>query len=277
MLALDAFMILFWLACLGAVAAKRATFVFSVNATCVNDGSAFNSGKCTINKRAIVMDQASLGVMSGVAGVAAIEWFVLHTLRHVLRYKNANPCRLLFIASFVLILRAFLQRRKAIAPPKDVAGVEAGVEMEHKQPFLSQTYPSQTQPAAQPYVDAQQHHNMYQQSPPSQYQTPIQPQHTGQTFQSIPSVQYQNTGQMYPSPTPPPGHMYPTPPPGQQMYPTPPQQNIYPNMSGQGIYQGPPPSQSPAHEMPSYPQTNPPQELHSSTAPQHQYQYQNPQ
>lgn len=59
----------------------------------------------------------------------------------------------------------YLRLRKT-APATLVAG-GSGVEMEHKQPFLSQTYMSQTQPT-HPYADTQQQHPLYQNPPPAQ-------------------------------------------------------------------------------------------------------------
>ncbi|KAJ2999172.1 hypothetical protein NUW58_g86 [Xylaria curta] len=47
-LSLDFFMIVLWLASLGANAAYRASFVVPVTADCYNDGSAVNSNHCIV-------------------------------------------------------------------------------------------------------------------------------------------------------------------------------------------------------------------------------------
>lgn len=72
-LALDAFMMIMWLATMGAVAAKRSTFIYSVRASCSTDGSLINSGSCTIYKRAIVMSYGALDMMSAIAGLSALQ------------------------------------------------------------------------------------------------------------------------------------------------------------------------------------------------------------
>lgn len=74
LLALDALMIIFWLSCMGAIAAARATFNVDVNATCYSDGSSVNSGQCVVSKRGVgVATKAALAAMSAAAGVSAIE------------------------------------------------------------------------------------------------------------------------------------------------------------------------------------------------------------
>lgn len=71
-LALDGLMIIFWLSAMGAVASARGEFKYNVKANCVSDGSAINSGKCTISKRAGVATYGALDLLSGIAGMSAI-------------------------------------------------------------------------------------------------------------------------------------------------------------------------------------------------------------
>ncbi len=74
-LAVDFLMALFWMACLGANAAYRATFNTRVNVTgCYSDGSAVSSSYCTVAKRAAVASDAGLALMSAIAGLSALEW-----------------------------------------------------------------------------------------------------------------------------------------------------------------------------------------------------------
>ncbi|KAI2642504.1 hypothetical protein GGS21DRAFT_498188 [Xylaria nigripes] len=70
-LSLDFFMIVLWLASLGANAAFRSSFVVPVNAQCYDDGSLINSGQCTIYKRAVATE-LGLDVLSAIAGISAI-------------------------------------------------------------------------------------------------------------------------------------------------------------------------------------------------------------
>ena len=81
-LALDLLMAIFWLASLGANAALRASFNVSVTVTgCTDDGSAISAHSCTVvkrdlAKRAAVAGPVGLAVMSAIAGVSAIMWYV---------------------------------------------------------------------------------------------------------------------------------------------------------------------------------------------------------
>ncbi len=74
-LALDFLMALFWLASLGANAALRASFNQRVTVTgCYDDGSTVSANHCTIAKRATVVSDTGLAVMSAIAGLSALQW-----------------------------------------------------------------------------------------------------------------------------------------------------------------------------------------------------------
>jgi hypothetical protein len=78
-LAINAVMAVFWLATMGAAAALRASFKYSVTIEgCYNDGSLVNSETCVVerdlHKRAAVATQAGLAMMSAIAGLSALEW-----------------------------------------------------------------------------------------------------------------------------------------------------------------------------------------------------------
>ncbi|ORY70030.1 uncharacterized protein BCR38DRAFT_328861, partial [Pseudomassariella vexata] len=104
-LSLEGLMIIFWLATMGAVASARAAFKYNVNATCTSDGSAVNSGHCTISKRVTgVASPEALGVVSGVAGLCAI-------------------IMLLFVASFAYVCHFF---RLSLASPTADPGKHIG-------------------------------------------------------------------------------------------------------------------------------------------------------
>lgn len=86
-ISLDALMAIFWLSSMGANAALRASFVYSVDAECYSDGSALNSGHCITSKRdgldkraGAVATNAGLAEMSAIAGLSALEMWVPVTL-----------------------------------------------------------------------------------------------------------------------------------------------------------------------------------------------------
>lgn len=84
-LSLDLFMAILWLSSMGANAALRAEFTVKVNADCWDDGSAVNAGHCVVSRQtnglskrvAAVAGQAGLAEMSAVAGLSALEMYVL--------------------------------------------------------------------------------------------------------------------------------------------------------------------------------------------------------
>ncbi len=75
-------MIIFWLASMGANAALRGSFVYDVQADCVDDGSTVNANHCItyrrrnadshLVRRFAVAGKTGLGVMSGIAGLSAL-------------------------------------------------------------------------------------------------------------------------------------------------------------------------------------------------------------
>lgn len=74
-LSLDLFMAIFWLACMGANAALRATFTQDVTIEqCYNDGSTINSSTCTISRRGTVATPVGLALISAIAGLSALNW-----------------------------------------------------------------------------------------------------------------------------------------------------------------------------------------------------------
>jgi hypothetical protein len=75
----DALMALFWLSAMGATAALRASFKYSVDVEgCYNNGQAIDSSTCIVEralaKRDAVASHAGLDMMSGIAGLSALEW-----------------------------------------------------------------------------------------------------------------------------------------------------------------------------------------------------------
>ncbi|KAJ0382997.1 hypothetical protein COL922a_011383 [Colletotrichum nupharicola] len=213
-LALDLFLCILWLSTMGAAAARRSTFVVPVNASCSSDGSAVNSGVCTVVKRYIVMGNGALAMLSAIAGVSALEL-------------------ILFLVTFIWTLVTFLKWRKTNAPAAAAGASQGEIQMETKQPLYSQsTYtqvPQQQQQVPQQqqqqqYYPPQQQQQQYQQ-PPQQYQQPPQQyqQQPQQPYQEMPAQgyeqQYQQQTPYNPSPVSAPG----SPPPQGQNYPYPPQ------------------------------------------------------
>ena len=77
-LSLDLFMTIMWLASMGANAALRTSFRYTVEVDyCYNDGSAVNSNHCVLAKRKLgkrgtVAGTGALAMMSAVAGLSAL-------------------------------------------------------------------------------------------------------------------------------------------------------------------------------------------------------------
>ncbi|KAK1623220.1 hypothetical protein BDP81DRAFT_399537 [Colletotrichum phormii] len=234
-LALDLFLVILWLATLGACAARRATFTVDVTASCTSDGSAVNSGSCTIFKRYIVMSQGALAMFSAIAGLSALQF-------------------ILFLVTFIWTLVQFLRWRKTNAPAAAASASQGEIQMESKQPFLTQQtayqqpqngqvpqqqqqqqfYPPQSY-TPQPQPPSQQ----YQQQPPQQYQEMPSQQPQQQQYQQAPPAQnftqqpqdyQQHQQQQYPpqsyTPSPVNGTVSPTnsPPPQGQTHAYPPQE-----------------------------------------------------
>ncbi|SPQ23379.1 f7a5f13b-fdbf-475e-8b78-75e2118f2d1f [Thermothielavioides terrestris] len=163
-LALDLLMAIFWLASLGANAALRATFKYSVTIDgCYDDGSVVSSNHCVVSKRAAVKRAAvanagGLAMISAIAGLSALPW-------------------LLFIATLVFhghTFRLWHQEHKKPSADNATAEMKAqGTPMlapqapdqavvhpqyADMQPYQSQVYPPQQLP--------QQAAAVYQQQPP---------------------------------------------------------------------------------------------------------------
>ncbi|KAJ0159409.1 hypothetical protein CTA2_9732, partial [Colletotrichum tanaceti] len=181
-LALDLFLVILWLATLGAAAARRATFVVSVTASCSSDGSAVNSGRCTVLRRYIVMSHGALAMLSAIAGLSALQL-------------------LLFLATFVWTLVQFVRWRKANAPAAHAGASQGEIQMESKQPFLTQQTAAHQQqppaPAPAPQNGHVQQQHQQQFYPPQQYQQQQQPP---QPYQEMPvqQQQHQQHQQQYP-------------------------------------------------------------------------------
>ncbi|KAI4868794.1 hypothetical protein F4820DRAFT_88612 [Hypoxylon rubiginosum] len=174
-LALDLLMIIFWLAAMGATANRRSKFTVPVSASCSSDGSAVNSGHCTVWKRAGVATTGALGVLSGIAGISALVM-------------------LLFVATFAYVCHFFrlslfghstTDPEKTSIPTAAVPGAHHGGATElqggmapqysaaqQSQPFLNQ------QPGQQQW--AQQQQTGYPQQHVGQEQTGYTQQHVGQ-------------------------------------------------------------------------------------------------
>ncbi|KAF3000357.1 hypothetical protein E8E14_004315 [Neopestalotiopsis sp. 37M] len=152
-LSLDGLMIIFWLSAMGAVAAKRGDFTIPVNADCTSDGSAVNSGHCTIsNKRAGVgvATYAALDIMSAVAGLCAVIIF-------------ASGKRLLFVATFSYVCHKFrlsctsndYDAEKRVGGPGNTAVVYHHPEVEMQPNMLTQYsgYPQHDGMGATPHYN----------------------------------------------------------------------------------------------------------------------------
>ncbi|KAK2018511.1 hypothetical protein LZ32DRAFT_329167 [Colletotrichum eremochloae] len=236
-LALDLFLVILWLATMGACAARRAAFVVPVTASCSSDGSAVNSGHCTIYKRYVVMSNGALAMFAAIAGLSALQF-------------------VLFLVTFVWAVVQFARWRKLNAPAAQAGASQGEIQMESKQPFMTQQ-PAYQQPQNGHVQQQQQQQQFYppqqyQQQPPQQYQEmPGQPQpQQQQQYQEMPGQPQQ---QQYPPQTTSPAPTYVQQPPHdyqqyqqqQQQYPA---QPYAPSPSsspapGQGQTQGYPPQE----------------------------------
>ncbi len=75
----DALMAVFWLSAMGATAALRASFKYTVDVEgCYSNGQAVDSTTCIVDRglesRDAVASHAGLDMMSGIAGLSALEW-----------------------------------------------------------------------------------------------------------------------------------------------------------------------------------------------------------
>ncbi|KAG6019782.1 hypothetical protein E4U41_003108 [Claviceps citrina] len=160
-LALEAFLVVLWLATFAAAAARRATFVVPVSvSSCYDDGSAINSKTCAW-KRALELERRDIlfksgkAMFSAIAGLGALVW-------------------LLSIATFVYTLVMFLRGRKEGRFPIGY-GVSDGTEPTYQMgPKTEQTAPMMA---------------TQQQQQKQQQQQPIQPQHTSD-YQPTPVSQH---------------------------------------------------------------------------------------
>ncbi|KAG6254198.1 hypothetical protein E4U23_006678 [Claviceps purpurea] len=260
-LALEAFLVVLWLATFAAAAARRASFKVQASTSyCYDDGSYINSLTCfwkrALEKRAVLF-KSGQDMFSAIAGLGALVW-------------------LLFIATFVYTLVMFLRGRKEGRFPMGSASASSGGHGSTypMEPKTEQTVPvvmqQQQQQEQQQYQQPIQHHQPHQHQPiqhkpvpnqSSQHQ-PAQPQ----------TDNYQST---LPSQQPPPQNVSPTqsphqqyaasqPPQGHQAYHEQPPHQVHPESSVQHhAVQGSEPSgTSPSHQhhhqhSPSPPPTDP--------------------
>jgi hypothetical protein len=195
-LALDGFLIVLWLASLGANAAFRAAFTTPVNTECYNDGSAVNSNHCIVYKRGYVAGPTGLAALAGVAGLSAVPL-------------------LLFVVTFAYVTHHFrLEWAKESADVEKTAGAAPGAAPVGQ----PQAFPDQQQQQQQPQWAQQQQYqpNTYPSPGPAydpytQPQNPAYPNTQGAYNQTVP--QQQQVAQELPSP-------HGTPAPGQPYYPT---------------------------------------------------------
>ncbi|KAL7626453.1 hypothetical protein AAE478_003225 [Parahypoxylon ruwenzoriense] len=158
-LALDLLMIIFWLAAMGATANRRGQFTVPVTATCVSDGSAINSGHCTVWKRAGVASLGALDILSSIAGLSALVMLLfVATFAYVCHYF-----RLSFVGYSIndpeKITATVGVTQGGVAGVPDATELQAGitpqnVATQQPQPFLhqqpDQQWAQQTAYAQQP-------------------------------------------------------------------------------------------------------------------------------
>ncbi|KAI1304366.1 hypothetical protein F5Y03DRAFT_395577 [Xylaria venustula] len=158
-LSLDFFMIILWLASLGANAAFRSTFVVPVDADCYSDGSAINSGHCDIYKRGAVATPTGLAVLSSVAGVSAVPL-------------------ILFVITFAYVAHFF--RLEWAKHSGDIEKASGGAAFPPAQADQSQAFINQQQQSQPQWAQQQQQPATYATQAPA-YDPYIAQQNTGYT------------------------------------------------------------------------------------------------
>ncbi|KAK8088615.1 hypothetical protein PG997_003576, partial [Apiospora hydei] len=205
-LSLDGLLIVFWLAAMGATASARASFKYSVTASCTSDGSAVDSGHCEVLRRRYtttvgVASYGALDVLSGLAGVCALVM-------------------LLFVASFAYVCHFFrLSYTEANAvpdPEKQNNGGAAAVAPTAGAPApgYSMNAGTEMHPVAQqgaPYGSPQQQPQYQYQAQHQQQQQQQQPLQQNPMMHQTSNAGYtQQTG--YAQPTPEMGYSQPQTP-----------------------------------------------------------------
>ncbi|KAG6315842.1 hypothetical protein E4U22_007557 [Claviceps purpurea] len=163
-LALEAFLVVLWLATFAAAAARRASFKVQASTSyCYDDGSYINSLTCfwkrALEKRAVLF-KSGQDMFSAIAGLGALVW-------------------LLFIATFVYTLVMFLRGRKEGRFPMGSASASSGGHGSTypMEPKTEQTAPvvmqQQQQQEQQQYQQPIQHHQTHQHQQPIQHHQPI--------------------------------------------------------------------------------------------------------
>ncbi|KEZ40518.1 hypothetical protein SAPIO_CDS8420 [Scedosporium apiospermum] len=191
-IAIDAFLTIMWLSCMGSTAHMRASFKYRVSISgCYNDGSLIDSTTCFKMKRdSFVAGKVGLASMTAVACISALNF-------------------ILFAVMTVLNVLAFLRSRSSAAPAAPIVDGAEKQQTVVAQPAYTQpapvaatapVYPAQGAaiPAAVPV----------QQPIQPQYtggfvQQPVQPQYTGGTYGQQQPIPAQHTGSNFTSPTPP--------------------------------------------------------------------------
>ena len=144
--ALNTAAVVFWLAAMAALAARRATFKYATTIdACYNYGS---GGVCVRKRDGLegrdvdVATYPYLNMMSAAAGLSGIEMSVTTRERSPkLTSANTEPCRLLFIATLVIF---FVNFRKQNGPAPKVENVEAHGMQQQSHNFSQDTqYPQQ--------------------------------------------------------------------------------------------------------------------------------------
>ena len=160
---------------MGATASARASFKYSVVASCTSDGSAINSGQCDVLRRRYtdtvgIASYAALDVLSSLAGVCALVM-------------------LLFVASFAYVCHFFrlsYTAANAVPDPEKHNGAAGGIptagapaypmnlgtEMTTQTPAPQQGVPYGSQPQSQYQYQVQQQQQQQQQQSPATHQNP---------------------------------------------------------------------------------------------------------
>ncbi|KAG5957345.1 hypothetical protein E4U58_006182 [Claviceps cyperi] len=255
-LALEAFLVVLWLATFAAAAARRASFKVQASTSyCYSDGSYINSLMCfrkrALEKRAVLL-KSGQDMFSAIAGLGALVW-------------------LLFIATFVYALVMFLRGRKEGRFPMGSASASSGghgstYPMEPKMEMTAPVGMQQQQEQQQQYQQPIQHHQMHQYQPiqhkpvsnQSNQRQPAQPQ-TDIYQSTLPS---QQPPQNDSSPTQSPHQQYAVSQPRQdhQAYHEQPPRQVHPESSLQHhvVQASEPSGTSPSHQHPHQHSPSPP-------------------
>lgn len=183
-LALEIFMIIMWLASMGALAAWRAAFVTVDNSDCFD---CFKKRSPLSERDIIIASQGYLGLISGSAGISAIIMYAAYPLNFTPSFLNwTNKPRLLFVVTLT-VHSIYLKRYRSSRPTNTLPTTNVKLEGHPMSPmgngYNAPQAPHDYNPQFTPTPPPQQ---VYTPPPqPQPYQPPTQQHNAGNNFHEV--------------------------------------------------------------------------------------------